>query len=38
MMHHRSGLRATLWNAWIDFWKKFILNDHVTQGLVERYG
>lgn len=33
-----DGLEDTLSNAWMDFWEKFVLNDHVTPKLLEEYG
>jgi hypothetical protein len=33
-----DGLADTLSNVWMDFWEKFVLNDHVTPGLLKEYG
>ena len=36
--YRSDGLKETLSSAWMDFWEKLILNDHITPRLVDRWG
>jgi len=36
--YNSDGLEDTLSNVWMDFWEKFVLNDHVTPKLLKEYG
>jgi len=36
--YRSDGFKETLSSAWMDFWKKYILNDHITPRIINRWG
>jgi len=36
--YRSDGVKETLSSAWMDFWEKFVLNDHITPRIIDRWG